>query len=214
MAAFQDVFDAIASRDLDRLNQLISGDDALASARNEAGVSALMTAAYHQNADMVKLIREALPELDIFEAVSLGDLDRVQELLDSSESVASHSGDGFTPLHLASFFKQVEIVRLLISHGADVNAAAENASCVRPLHSAAASQSIEIVRILLENGADPNAVQHGGWTALQSASKNGNRQIIELLLQHGANPSQAADNGESAITMARDDGIRAMFVEP
>ncbi len=49
MPTFQDVFNAISSRDLGQLNQLISGDNTLASSRNEAGVSALMTAAYHQN---------------------------------------------------------------------------------------------------------------------------------------------------------------------
>ncbi len=168
----------------------------------------------NQNSDIVKLIRERIAELDIFEAASFGETDRVQELLDDSENTAVFSGDGFSPLHLASFFNQPDAVSLLISLGADTNAVAENPSRVQPLHSAAASQAVEIVRILLENGAEPNAVQHGGWTALHSASKNGNEQMVEVLLQYSADSNQPADNGESAVTMARNDSIRARLAKP
>ena len=100
MPTVPDIFDAIASSDLDQLKQLVGNDPTLAASRNEAGVSALMTAAYHQNADMVKLLRDTNPELDIFEAASLGDVARVRTLQGDPKSATSQSSDGFTPLHL------------------------------------------------------------------------------------------------------------------
>ena len=73
MGTPQNVFDAISANDVDRLQQLLDADPALASARSDAGVSALMTAAYHRNAEMVNLLRAAGPALDVFEATTLGD---------------------------------------------------------------------------------------------------------------------------------------------
>ena len=83
---------------------------------------------------MVKLLRDAIPELDIFEAASFGDVGRVQTLLGDPQNATSRSGDGFTPLHLAAFFSQPSVAKLLIASGADVQSVAENGSRVQPLH--------------------------------------------------------------------------------
>lgn len=103
------------------------------------------------------MLKEALPCLDIFEAVTVGDIDRVQALLDQSKNTACHSADGFTPLHYAAFFNQPQIAQLLMANASDVNAVADNESRVRPLHRAAASRAFEVVQIILAGGSDPNA---------------------------------------------------------
>jgi ankyrin repeat protein len=214
MATSNNVFEAIVNCDLERLKTLIADEPRLASARNEAGVSALMTAAYHRNALLVELLIQAIPDLDIFEATSVGDLSRLKTLLNQPGTVNSRSPDGFSPLHFAAFFNHPEAARTLIAAGADIAAVAENPSRVQPLHSAAASRAIEVVRPLLQYGADPNAKQQGGWTALQSAAKHGDLQMIDLLLQHGGNPNQTAENGETAISLACNDVVRRRLEMP
>src|ERR671923_2275699 len=76
-------------------------------------------------------------ELDVFEAAALGRTERLRELVDSDPSLANAwADDGLQPLGLASFFGQVEAVRLLLEHGAEVNSASRNQMKVMPLHSA------------------------------------------------------------------------------
>ena len=126
-------------------------------------------------------------ELDVFEAASLGDVTRLGELLAGESALAqARSDDDFTALHYAAFFDGPEGARLLLEHGADVNAFADNELGVRPLNSAAAAGKRDVAAILLEHGADPNAPTRGGFTPLDAARENGDEQLAELLHSHGA----------------------------
>ena len=73
-----------------------------------------------------------------------------------------------TPLHIASSTGDIEIVRLLIKHGADVNAKNEIDSS--PLHLALSEEEISIVRLLVEHGADVTAQDWSHKTPLHLAS--------------------------------------------
>jgi ankyrin repeat protein len=211
MGAASDVFAAIADGNVKQVRQLVDEDANLAAARNEAGVSALMTAAYHQKAEIVALLQRALTELDVFESVAVGDIARLRKLLEHPANAVQRSADGFTPLHFAAFFNKLEAAELLLAAGADVGAVADNPSQVQPLHSAAASRSIEVAKLLLEHGANPNARQYGGWTALQSAAKHGQKEMIDVLLAAGADSRQAANDGQTALSMACSDAVRAQL---
>ena len=167
------IFDIIRDGDVTELQELVRTDKSLAMTRDTNGVSALMTAAYYQKPDMVRLLRNTVTGLDIFEAAALGDEQVLNNFLNNNEHLSSLSTDGFTPLHLAAFFNQPAMVNILVGHGVDVNAVADNPGRIQALHSAAACGSIEIVKILLEHGAEVNARQQGGWTALQSAAVRG-----------------------------------------
>jgi len=126
-------------------------------------------------------------ELDIFEAASLGDVARLADLLAGDPALAlTRSDDDFTPLHYAAFFDGPEAARLLLEHGADGNAFADNELGVHPLNSAAAAGQREVAAILLEHGADPNAPTRLGFTPLDAAHANGDKKLAELLRSHGA----------------------------
>ena len=128
-------------------------------------------------------------ELDVLEAAALGDADRVRELVSADrELVALRSPDGFTALHYATFFGTADAARVLLEHGADPGAVAENDMRVQPLHSAAAVDANETARLLLDAGADPNAVQEGGFRPIDAAVQNGNDELYALLLERGAEP--------------------------
>ena len=92
-------------------------------------------------------------------------------LIEQAVDVASQDRDGNTPLHLASFYGQVEVACMLIEYGADV--AARNKDGQTPLHLATPTYWIkksrkcaEVARILLDNGADLNAQNKYGLTPL------------------------------------------------
>jgi ankyrin repeat protein len=91
---------------------------------------------------------------------------------------------------------------MLVKHGADVNAVANNPMLVQPLHSAAAAGRADIVQLLLESGADANARQQGGFIALHAAAQNGDHAMVKLLLDHGADAAAATDDGRTAADIA------------
>jgi len=202
-----DVIEAIESGNAERLKELLAADRTLGAARDVSGVSALMQALYRQRKDMVELLRRVRPDLDIFEAASLGRADLVEEMVDRDPRLANaHSGDGFTPLHFAAFFGEESVARVLLEHHADAGAVANNPMQVQPLHSAATARNLAIVRALLEHGAPVNARQQKGWTALHAAAQHGDKPMVEVLLKHGANPNAKNDEGRTPDEVADEKG--------
>ncbi len=146
-----------------------------------------MQALYRGDEETARRLGETA-ELDVFEAASLGDVARLGELLAGDPALATaRSDDDFTALHYAAFFDGADSARVLLEHGADVNAFADNELGVHPLNSAAAAGRREVAAILLEQGADPNAPTRRGFTPLDAARENGDEKLAELLRSHGAN---------------------------
>ena len=155
---------------------------------------------------MLAALLEAAPALDAFECAALGEEARLAEHLSSDENaVTAVAADGFTALHLASFFGRPGAVRLLLERGADANALAGNGSGLRPLHSAVAARSEELVDLLLAAGADPDARQAGGFTALHAAAKHGDLGIAERLIAAGADAALRTEEGQTALDLAAPD---------
>jgi ankyrin repeat protein len=190
-----------------RVRELLAEDASLAEARDENGVSALMLSRYHGAHEATAAIREARAALDVFEAATIGDADRLHELLHVDPSlVEARSPDDGTALHFAAFFAQPETAHLLVDHGADVHAVSPTFGNVTPLHSAAAGGSAEIVHLLLVADADANARQNGGFTALHAAAQNGDTAMARDLLDHGANVDPVTEDGRTAFVIAEEQG--------
>ncbi|HST12020.1 MAG TPA: ankyrin repeat domain-containing protein [Terriglobales bacterium] len=207
MAGNEDVIAAIESGNANQLKELLAADRSLGAAHDASGVSALMQALYRQRKDMVEMLRMARPDLDIFEAASLGRPDLVEDMVTQNPRLSNaRSGDGFTPLHFAAFFGEESVARVLLEHHADAGAVANNPMQVMPLHSAAAARNLAIARALLEHGAPVNARQQKGWTALHAAAQHGDQAMVELLLKYGANPNAKNDEGRTPDEVADEKG--------
>jgi ankyrin repeat protein len=202
-----ELIEAIEAGKTERVRELVRDHPEAAEDRSDAGVSALMLARYHFDLEAVDAIRAVRTDLDVFEAATLGDVDRLRELLDADPSLANAwSPDKGNPLHFAAFFAQPDAAGLLLERGAEPNAVAGSFGHVQPLHSAAAGRSAEIVAMLLDAGADPNARQDGGFTPIHAAAQNGDRPMAEDLLARGADPTLTTDDGRSAADFAREKG--------
>jgi ankyrin repeat protein len=111
------------------------------------------------------------------------------------------SSDGWTPLHLAAFFGHDDAVRLLIDHGAPLDAHSTNAMRNTPLHAALAGTTLPLlVRRLVFAGADVSARDAAGNTPLHLAASRGNDPLCELFLTRGANV-HALSNDKSTPAM-------------
>jgi ankyrin repeat protein len=205
------MFDAIDAGDEARLAELLASEPGLAGERDDDGVSAALHARYRDNHDAVAQLLATDPELDVFDAAGLGQPDRLADLLAADPGLATvFSGDGFTPLHLASFFGWVEATRLLLERAAPPNAVSRNPMQVMPLHSAAAGGHDELARLLVAAGADVNATQRHGYTPLHAAAQNGDAEMTEMLLAAGADPSARTDTGQTPADLAIASGHSAL----
>ncbi|MEO8422994.1 MAG: ankyrin repeat domain-containing protein [Actinomycetota bacterium] len=207
MGSNERFFAAIEAGDAELVRSMVSADPSVAAARDGQGVSALMRARYRLDPQLLDAVMFAGPTIDVFEAASFGEVDRLRELLEADPvSATAYSADGFTALHFPAFFGGVEPARVLLDRGADVDAPGRGWMTGTPLNSAAAGRHADVARLLLDRGADPNARQGSGWTPLHSAAHNGDLEMVELLLTHGADPGATNDDGATVLSMAEESG--------
>uniref|UniRef100_A0A672JHV5 Ankyrin 3a n=1 Tax=Salarias fasciatus TaxID=181472 RepID=A0A672JHV5_SALFA len=89
---------------------------------------------------------------------------------------------GNTALHIASLAGQTEVVKELVTNGANVNAQSQNG--FTPLYMAAQENHLEVVRFLLENSASQSMATEDGFTPLAVALQQGHDQVVSLLLEN------------------------------
>jgi ankyrin repeat protein len=128
------------------------------------------------------------PEREIIKAAKSGAVLRVKELLEQDASlVSAKDSDGSTPLHCATWKGHVEVVTVLLKHGADVNAENNNDHWgTTPLHAAAHANQRAIAELLIAHGANINATNLNGRTPLAETEFHKAKPVANLLKQHGA----------------------------
>ncbi|HUV66084.1 MAG TPA: ankyrin repeat domain-containing protein, partial [Sedimentisphaerales bacterium] len=103
-------------------------------------------------------------------------------------------------LHEAAADGDIELVRSLISNGADVNAKDQRGRAA--LHRAANTGHVEVVRLLIEHGADVNVGDKLKRTPLEHAAVASRTEVVRLLIQEGANPNARNQNGSTPLHVA------------
>jgi len=195
---------AIEGGNLEEVEKLLGAEPTLAK-EYEGALTAVMLAAYYKQPDIASALLRVRGPADLFEAAALGLDERVEALIGwDPRAVEARSADGFTALHLASYFGRSDIVRRLLGAGSDVEAVAENASGVRPLHSGVAGGKLDVVEALLASGAAVEVRQEGGFTPLMGAAAQGSEHMVARLLTAGADRTARTDDGQSALDLARE----------
>lgn len=82
-----------------------------------------------------------------------------------------NSDDSLTPIGVAIEEEHLEVVVLLLQHGADVNIACRTPAMESPLHMAAGEWNVGIMQVLLDHGAEADAVTDEGRTPLHYATE-------------------------------------------
>ena len=113
-----------------------------------------------------------------------------------------------TPLHWAAHFGTPEIIHLLVSAGADINAF-DNYFGYAPIHTAL-TKSVTNLKALIDAGADINfrakayrfEDKHTGLTVLHIAAGVLDVKMVSILLQAGANIKAKTDKGKTPLHLA------------
>jgi cytohesin len=111
--------------------------------------------------------------------------------------------------HKPEIEAQIEIIKLLIDKGGDINASTRVGAIIEdgrtPLYNAAESGRKEIVELLIEKGANINGNNTGlyglGMRPLFSAASKGHLAIVELLIKNGANVNASISLNSSSNTV-------------
>jgi ankyrin repeat protein len=137
--------------------------------------------------------------VDLPTACHTGDIERVRELLRQDPSLADrvseHEGyylGAGAPLSNAAAAGRMDIVTLLLDHGADPNLPEEQyAPRGKALYSAVYHGHYEIAKLLLERGAFPNPpVESSGDALWVSQEWRPDKRMEQLLLSYGARPTE------------------------
>ncbi|XP_071600202.1 ankyrin-2 isoform X37 [Heliangelus exortis] len=107
---------------------------------------------------------------------------------------------GFTPLHIAAHYGNINVATLLLNRGAAVDFTARNG--ITPLHVASKRGNTNMVKLLLDRGGQIDAKTRDGLTPLHCAARSGHDQVVELLLERGAPLLARTKNGLSPLHMA------------
>src|SRR5256714_15148978 len=97
--------DAIKAGEFERVKAMVSADPTLIDARSRTGESAILTAVYHRQKEIVNLLVARGATMSVFEAWAAGEVARGGRVIASDRSTGnSFTGDGRTPLRLAAVF--------------------------------------------------------------------------------------------------------------
>lgn len=136
-------------------------------------------------------------KMDLQKAIESGDFPRVQELLQQNVDLNIHNVYGDTPLMIAIYFNQEEIVEELLRHGAIIDYQAEDGRTA--LTEAIGYGRKNIVKILLQYQPNIDLQNQSGWTPLLYAVVGRNQDIVEMLLQQQPDVNLQNNNGQTAL---------------
>gem|GEM_PF-2149472 len=160
------------------------------NAKNDSGVAALIPAT--DNLESTRMLVEAGAEVNarteagdtalIVAAQRAGGARVVEYLLDKGANLKTATNDGATALHRAAECGDVDVLKLLVDKGADVDAQRKNPfGGQSPLASAVVFGHGAAVRYLLSKGAKANI----GDAGFSRAVFQGNVEIVKALLEAG-----------------------------
>ncbi|KAG5013672.1 hypothetical protein AAZX31_09G195500 [Glycine max] len=143
-------------------------------------------------------------------AARSGDLIAVNSILASNPlAVNSRDKHSRTPLHLAAFSGQAEVVTYLSKHKADVGASAMDDMAA--IHFASQKGHLEVVRALLSAGASLKAATRKGMTSLHYAVQGSHMELVKYLAKKGASLGAKTKAGKTPLDLATNGEIRSFL---
>ncbi len=203
-----ELLEAVKANDAARVRAVLARNPFLVRMKTPNGTVVLTAKYFGAEAALAALLeRTEEDRLNLYEASALGRAGRLKTILGQSRvRVNEPNPEGFTPLGLAAFFGQVDAVKVLLDHGAAVDAADRSRFGNTALDAAVAANHADIVRVLLAAGANANVRDSARYTPLHRAAANGNAEIARLLLEGGADANAVRDEGKTPLADAMDRG--------
>lgn len=143
---------------------------------------------------------QSFSQADIFQIARNGTVEDLKIALKLNPKVINSVNErGSTPLILACYYNNKEVVSELLANDAQIDTAIEMGTA---LMAAVVKGNYEITKMLLENGANPNLRDANQSTALIYATLFKNKEILQLLVAYKADKSLKDARSFSALDYA------------
>ncbi|KFM68369.1 Protein fem-1-like protein, partial [Stegodyphus mimosarum] len=123
---------------------------------------------------------------------------------DGTVQIDGYVIDGATALWCAAGAGHFNVVKYLVSHGADVNHSTKTNST--PLRAACFDGRLDIIQYLVENGANIHTANKYNNTCLMIGSYRGHLNVVSYLLSKNVDPDAKAHCGATALHFAAEHG--------
>lgn len=150
-------------------------------------------------------VHRACRDGDVGALVSL-----VQQLSNPAHLTAEDSSYGWTPLHWAAHYGQLDCVVRLVEMGCEVNTGTSRFNQT-PTHTAAFGGHPQCVLWLTQAGAHANSQDFVGEAPLHKAARSGSLECIQVLLLAGAQAHLRNASGQTAADLAHAHGFLDCF---
>ena len=135
-------------------------------------------------------------------SAKLGNAAEINRLIAAGLDPNEADEDNLTALNWAAYNCELDAMRALVQHGAQIDPHASKAGWT-PLMNAAARCSAEVAAYLIAHGANVNAHStDGGYTPLMYAAEKSHFDVAELLLKKGADINDICDDKRTALDFA------------
>jgi adenosylhomocysteine nucleosidase len=157
-----DIFEATALGYIDRLNERLLEDPSRVDAFSPDGFTALHFAAFFGKPESARVLLQAGAPVDVYTRNDFANL----------------------PLHAAAAGRNIEVCRMLLAAGSDVNARQHGG--FTPLHEAAQHGDVEMAELFLSAGADPSVRADDGATPGEIAARAGHADLSDRISEVAA----------------------------
>ena len=141
-------------------------------------------------------------ETAFMKACKTGNVDAIKLLLSVGANPNIKNDDGQTCIHhtvIGNWSR--EVLRVVIAHGGDMNAATKDN--ITALMLASRTGNVDAINVLLATGADPNITDVDGYTCFHDAVDAGcNKETLTAIMNHGTNIHAANKKGVTPLMAA------------
>ncbi|PKP34645.1 MAG: hypothetical protein CVU00_06050 [Bacteroidetes bacterium HGW-Bacteroidetes-17] len=156
------------------------------------------------------LLSSSVFSQEIFTAIMQGNLDKTKQLIEADPANATIKNPrGFSPIHFAANFKQLEIAKLLVENGADPFIVGPNKR--QAIHWAAAAGGTEILKWLHSIDADLNLKDETNKTPLYLAATRGHTESVNFLMAQNAEIQTEGDGAFELLYFSTMFGFEGIF---
>lgn len=140
-------------------------------------------------------------QTDIFQIARKGNVEELKSYLKANpNTLNSVNENGSTPLILACYYNNIDVVRELVYQGADIDSKIDMGTA---LMAAVVKGNDDIVLFLLEKGANPNLKDSNQSTALIYATLFKNKEIMSMLIKYKADKNLKDARNLTALDYAK-----------